>query len=517
MKKDINRKINVWIVGDSTVSAFNDNYYMPRYGWGTQLGLYFNDDVNFINLAISGTSSKSFRSRENYSKFINGISDGDFLLIGFGHNDEKTGSMTFTSADGDMYTEGSFAESLKKYYIDPAEKAGASVILVTPIVRRDPERKYTGDSIHVTKYGDYAGAIKKLAMEMSLTISDLTSETKDIYLAVDSDDDPDNDSLYQHARTGSSPISVDDTHTSLFGAAVNAYLIAKDIRNSDSDLRNYLKTALENPLEKPSYWKEVSINKNYVEPVYSRPESGSSFWPEYKDNNGNIWFATVFGDVNESSIHDINEVFLGKNDNNEMLIKCGLTKINGKIMSKSDGLAMYFMRLPANTSFELKADICLESYNFSGTAADYSAFGLMVRDDIYIDEYSGLILGDYVAAGITFRPGFENGSNTFARKSGLCDFEGGSLRSIPKPGDIMNMKIASTGDGYSAQIEGYDEVISGYDYTLTGVDSKYVYIGFFAARSITISVKNIELTVNGNKVHDHNCFNADISESIAME
>ena len=30
----------VWIVGDSTVSAFTDNYYYPRYGWGTQIDKY---------------------------------------------------------------------------------------------------------------------------------------------------------------------------------------------------------------------------------------------------------------------------------------------------------------------------------------------------------------------------------------------------------------------------------------------------------------------------------------------
>ena len=49
----------VWVVGDSTAAAFSDTtYYSPRYGWGTQLGLYL-QGVNIRNLAISGTSSKS--------------------------------------------------------------------------------------------------------------------------------------------------------------------------------------------------------------------------------------------------------------------------------------------------------------------------------------------------------------------------------------------------------------------------------------------------------------------------
>ena len=38
----------LWVVGDSTVSAFNDNYYMPRTGWGSALALYFNDKIEEI-------------------------------------------------------------------------------------------------------------------------------------------------------------------------------------------------------------------------------------------------------------------------------------------------------------------------------------------------------------------------------------------------------------------------------------------------------------------------------------
>ncbi|MCR4944187.1 MAG: hypothetical protein K5986_07010, partial [Clostridium sp.] len=44
----------------STVSAFNDTYYYPRYGYGTQLQQYFNiDNFKVENLALSGRSSKS--------------------------------------------------------------------------------------------------------------------------------------------------------------------------------------------------------------------------------------------------------------------------------------------------------------------------------------------------------------------------------------------------------------------------------------------------------------------------
>ena len=28
----------LWVVGDSTLSSFDDKYYYPRYGYGTKLG-----------------------------------------------------------------------------------------------------------------------------------------------------------------------------------------------------------------------------------------------------------------------------------------------------------------------------------------------------------------------------------------------------------------------------------------------------------------------------------------------
>jgi len=30
--------VTLYLVGDSTVAAFNDPYYYPRYGYGTQIG-----------------------------------------------------------------------------------------------------------------------------------------------------------------------------------------------------------------------------------------------------------------------------------------------------------------------------------------------------------------------------------------------------------------------------------------------------------------------------------------------
>ena len=50
----------MYLVGDSTVASFSDQYFYPRYGYGTQIGDYLSDKVTVKNLALSGRSSKSF-------------------------------------------------------------------------------------------------------------------------------------------------------------------------------------------------------------------------------------------------------------------------------------------------------------------------------------------------------------------------------------------------------------------------------------------------------------------------
>ena len=87
----------LWVVGDSTLSSFDDKYYYPRYGYGTKLGCYLNSKVQVNNLALSGRSSLSFTKEENYKELLAGIKAGDFLIIGFGHNDEKTEAGRYTS------------------------------------------------------------------------------------------------------------------------------------------------------------------------------------------------------------------------------------------------------------------------------------------------------------------------------------------------------------------------------------------------------------------------------------
>jgi len=87
---------NLWVVGDSTLSSFEDKYYLPRYGYGTKLQEYLDDEIIVKNIALSGRSSKSYTTEPEYQTLLSGMKKDDYLIIGFGHNDEKTENDRYT-------------------------------------------------------------------------------------------------------------------------------------------------------------------------------------------------------------------------------------------------------------------------------------------------------------------------------------------------------------------------------------------------------------------------------------
>jgi lysophospholipase L1-like esterase len=230
----------LYLAGDSTVSSFHDSYYYPRYGYGTQLYRYF-AGLNIINLALPGRSSKSFIQETNYKYLVQNIKEDDFLIISFGHNDEKQDKLRYTNPELSLEDIASFQYYLYSYYIKLAIDHGAIPILVTPIVRRNPFGIYTGSYIHYIEGtadfpgGDYPESIRSLGESLKITVIDLTQRTKDLYEKSDN-----LTTLKYHAWKTANPESVDNTHLNVYGASIVAYLFYKDIQNTDNPLRNYL-------------------------------------------------------------------------------------------------------------------------------------------------------------------------------------------------------------------------------------------------------------------------------------
>jgi len=482
-KEDASTKPNIWIVGDSTVSSFTDKYYYPRYGWGTQIENYLDGSFTIQNLALSGRSSKSYTTDPQYQTLLNGMKQGDYLLIGFGHNDEKPETERYTNPNGTYTDKGSFANSLYDNYIKKAQAAGCKVILCTPIVRRSDTGELRDSNIHITatskEYagGDYPKAIRDLGKTLNIPVVDMTSLTKALYEKLGP-----NETINLHAWTSSEPNSVDNTHTNIWGAKYNAYLITKTIKELGiSGLSEHVVDAKE-----PTKADSLVSNPDFKGSSYSNKLAQSNLWQDY-----GIWKGTVFGNIGSDPATE-NQT-LGKDKDGNMHIAVSGNK--GKIAGTADGIAMYYYKVPANSKFKLTAKAKINKLDLN----DQVSFGLMARDEMYIDSNSTNTLGDYVAAAPLKLTNKGNIWNCFARKSGVLT-QGGTCVNPISEGDTVNLCIENNSDGYACTFGNEATVTGGFDFKLTSIDPDYVYVGMFVARNADVTYSDIKLEVDGTKV-----------------
>ena len=489
-------KHTVWMVGDSTVSSFNDAYYYPRYGYGTQLQNYLDGYYTVNNIALSGRSSKSFmvskddpKAESNEYKALKaGIKSGDILIIGFGHNDAKQGEDDrFTDPTGDWQTEGSFAKSLYDNYVKVAEDAGATAIICTPIVRRSTG-EYTGTNIHITtdktvnnklyKGGSYPDAIKKLGQDKNVNVVDLTTLTKELYESLGNAE-----TLKLHAWTSHKDTSVDNTHLNIYGAKKVAYILATEIAKfSDLDIASHVKTEGKEPTEA----NDLKPNPSYQIPSgdgYKPPTEQSANWKNY-----GIFKGTVFGTVNKT-ISDTRYHQLNTDADGNMHI--AVLENSTKISSTDDGRAMYYYQIPAASNFTFSAKAKINTIDANGQVA----FGLMARDDMFIDKKGEGILSSYVAAG-TFGSG---STNCFKRKDGVLE-KGPALGADVQAGETYNLSIVKNPDGYACTFGDNESQSGGYDFPLTEIDDQYQYIGMFVSRNADITFSDIKLIVDDKEI-----------------
>lgn len=213
--------IKVHTIGDSTMQTYDENSTNTR-GWGQYLQQFFKG-VTVNNRGKAGASSKSFYKETAFWQSVKKqMEPGDYVLIQFAHNDEKTSGM-----DGDelkAYYEKTgqtelaastdyrgttpsttYKEYLRKY-VNETRAAGCNPVLVAPIcrmyfsgntIRRNGQHDLGDNFSKLTDNGvlekqslpasdhtmDYVYQMKKVAEELDVPFIDLTAATKDLYLS----------------------------------------------------------------------------------------------------------------------------------------------------------------------------------------------------------------------------------------------------------------------------------------------------------------------------------------------
>lgn len=207
--------VTLHMLGDSTMTFYAEDR-RPQMGWGEAMQQFFDSNVTVKNWALGGRSSRSFYyEATRWPAILPQINAGDYVIIQFGHNDQKSGSdyamygtyayCSDGSGNGEACSgaadavnaavdksEHSYYQFLQKYVTEIKAK-GAYPILMTPIVRNYQEGgNIRADGRHdfsakiqgseASPRGNYVAAMKDVATKHNVPLVDLTEETRKIVL-----------------------------------------------------------------------------------------------------------------------------------------------------------------------------------------------------------------------------------------------------------------------------------------------------------------------------------------------
>ena len=491
-------EIKIYMVGDSTMCEYNplDAYYYPRYGYGMQLGNYLDSKATVVNLALSGRSSKSFTTEANYAKLQNELKAGDYLIIGFGHNDEKSDEPArFTDASKPYTEEGSFGYSLYENYIKLAQEKGAIPILCTPIVRISSSDDYSGANGHVTATGNYAQAIIDLGTALNVPVIDLTAITKAKYVDLGF-----SDARYYHAFTagkygtdGSTVVvdtnSLDGTHLNIYGAKFVAYSLATELKKL-AGIGEYVLANIAEPTQNA----DLVCAEGYEVPAYTCPNLAAYVAPTHFATTSQGWYGTAFGSTGGNPDAASNGYWATETSTG--VFKVGQLKEGsnkGKFSSTEDGFAFLFRQVEKDKNFTFSVTATI--LNTSSTKQ--MGFGLMLRDDIYLGVNSKAITSNYVTAGVL--TGETNSTALFYRENTSLNKGIALSSSLPAVSDVYEMKIERIGQTVNVTViyNGETYSSSSVDFDFFAVDNDYMYVGMFANRGTVVEFTNVQFEITG--------------------
>lgn len=210
----------IFWAGDSTVKE-NNFCRFPQTGIGQEFHRFVNRNVRISNHAENGRSTKSFLDESRLAPIYDEITEGDFLFIQFGHNDEK-------KEDETRYTEayGEFQDNLKKM-VQAARNKKAYPVLITSVERRNFNNQ---GELQKGTHRIYAEAMIQLGETLKVPVIDLNHLSHQLIESVGEERSKDwfmdlEKNRYPYYPEGLS----DNTHLKPEGAVMFGSLIAQEL------------------------------------------------------------------------------------------------------------------------------------------------------------------------------------------------------------------------------------------------------------------------------------------------
>ena len=218
------KKIKLFIAGDSTASIKEVKAF-PETGWGMPFVYFWDSTVTVVNKAKNGRSTSSFQTEGLWKQIMDEASEGDYVFIQFGHNDEVPTKKTATTPE-------QFKVNLKKFVTETREKKAIPVLL-TSMARR----KFDSTGKIIGTHDEYMKITRAVAKEENTVLFDMDMITQQLYQQFG----PENSALlFLQLKPGEHPNHPkgkdDNTHFNEFGARLVAQLVLKEIRSQLPEL-----------------------------------------------------------------------------------------------------------------------------------------------------------------------------------------------------------------------------------------------------------------------------------------
>ena len=218
-----------YIIVDSTVKNGDGTGKNNQMGWGTVIDPYFDTSkISIRNHAIGGRSSRTFITEGRWTKILETLKKGDYVIMQFGHNDASPlddtararGTIRGVGEDStEIYNPirkikevvHSYGWYMRKYVRE--SKAKGAIPIVCSLV---PRNNWKDDK--VSRSGDSWGLwAKQVAEQEGAYFIDLNNIVSDKYETM-----------------GQAAVKLffqaDNTHTNNDGAKLNAAIVASELK-----------------------------------------------------------------------------------------------------------------------------------------------------------------------------------------------------------------------------------------------------------------------------------------------
>lgn len=210
----------IYIIGDST-AANKARPEHPERGWGQLFSEFVIAPARVDNRALNGRSTKSFIDQGHWDSVVAALRPGDWLVIQFGHNDQKEKKESVHAP-----ARGAYRDNLLRF-IREARERGAHPVLATSVVRR----KWDDDGKHIVDtLGEYPVVTREVAAAENVPLLELNKLTQRMEEACGVEGSKKNHLWFEPGEHPAAPKGLkDDTHYSELGARRVAALAAGEI------------------------------------------------------------------------------------------------------------------------------------------------------------------------------------------------------------------------------------------------------------------------------------------------